>query len=224
MIKLKEISIKKIISIIIMVIISSIAILMIIGYLSEKNEENVFSSMSNVNQKIDEIIVNTKDGESAGQSLKKEFTNLISEDLKHYKGNDKTVSAAYFVLGGYLANARGLYDFCNDNGVDVSNFITSYKNINSGTYNSLMKIIKNDAKSSGIIYDENAIYHATKESIYKVNKLNMSEITEKWKLKDIKATCELFNAKADKIVVQLLLEESMFDTVKIVNEGVSRLK
>jgi len=183
----------------------------------EKGSENVI-------KKYDEIANKVEDGKSVVEEVRKEFTNIATDDLNKKSGNEKIFGAANYVWGAYALNARGRYDFCKQYGVDISKFTNAYKAKNKSIFDAVIKIQTSDFKSHGMTYNENDLYNSIKEAQAKMVKQDMLEVSQTWKTNDMAIVCQNFNTSADAIVDIVALNKTMPQFVQIVMDGVGNFK
>jgi len=225
MINLKEIASSKLFQVII-VILTFFAIreLKIIYY-----ESQVISELS---EKYDSIVLNTKDGEYASDNAKKEFDKINKYELDKLSGFEKTNEAADKFFGAYTINVRSNYDFCLEHGVDITKFITEYKNVNSSFYRDYIKIKKQFYINSRMLFSEDALkkedddlYNSLKDLSKKAITQTMIDRSKKWNTNgDMKLTCNLLNDNYEEFSKSWSLDKVVPYVIQTMVDGASKLE
>ena len=224
MIKLKEIVSSKIFLIIAFFIAFFIVKELKIAYYDNK-------VVSELSEKYDSIVLNTKDGEYASENAKKEFDKINKYEMDKLSGFEKTNEAANRFFGAYTINVRSNYDFCLEYGVDITKFITEYKNVNSSFYRDYIKTKKQFYINSGKLFSEDALkkedddlYNSIKDLLKKAITQTMKDRSKLWNTNgDMKLTCKLLNDNYEELAKFMSLDKVVPDIIQVMVDGASKL-
>jgi hypothetical protein len=219
--KIKELAKNKIV-LIAVAVISFLVVREIKIYYQEK--QAIQKGLDDVGKRYDDVLSKTKEGESAIENVKKEFSEIAKQKLDSKKDEkSKIYTAANYIWGSYMLNVRTRYDFCKAYGVDIGEFVQTYKNKNSYIMNDVSKIFKIEFTAKNLEFNENRLYSEVKEFHAKVVKQDMLEVAKTWDTNDMKLVCQNFNEQANMIADILSLDKTMPEIAKIVIDGSKKL-
>jgi hypothetical protein len=223
--KLKEIASSKLFLIIVAVIAFFIVKELKIAYYDNK-------VVSKYSEMYDSIVSKTKEGEYASDNVKEEFTKITKDELDKVSGFEKTNKAANNFWGAYAVNVTARYDFCKENGVDITKFVVEFKKVNASFYKDYVKTKKQYAINSGILFSEDILKKEEEKLSVKLKDYNKKVITqgmidasEKWNTNgNMKLTCEFLNDNSEELAKLMSLDKIMPDIIKTLVDGASLLK
>ena len=214
--KIKEILKNKFVRIFIGIILILIFNELSKPYFQSKKIEH---EMNSINKRFDEIKENTKPNESVMENASKQFQKEAKELLDSKKDEkSKSVTAANVINGAYISNVRTRYDYCKDQGVDISEFVKKYKSRNALIMRDVKKILETHFKEKNFRVEEEQLYLKMKPTAYKMITQDMLEISKVWKITDMAKVCSNLNTFADQITDSIALTKVLPEYSKIVTQ------
>lgn len=229
--KLKKID--KVLIVIFGLLISLWAISYIFDNTSKKNFEKKESDQKLTQKKppeeilnnfFDESTKNGKDSESKLANLQKEGSERTKKILNNApEGNQKLFIASSQIYGPYLLNVNTRYEFCKKYGVDIGDFIKSFKEKNIRIYTLAKKIQIDTYRDYGKVFNEDEFSNKIGVISMKTIDLEMNNLSKSWQV-DLKQVCENLNLGADKLTKNLIIEKNLPEASKIILDNASKAK
>lgn len=79
-----------------------------------------------------------------------------AENASSNRELSKELQAAQFYEAYYLSRTRGAYNFCKIHGIDITEYVKSYKDVEAETYNRASKILETNGHVFGADYDKHS--------------------------------------------------------------------
>lgn len=178
-------------------------------YVTEQGSEKAKADYTNV-RSADEMLGSLVDNakkhhpdQSTSVGMQKEAISAIDQFMDNAQGEEeRLMTAASAFFGAYHVNVTSRAAFCNKHGVDISPFVTLFKQKNTEEYQRSLAVLKSNG------YTVEALSREIGPQLARATEIDMNDVA-KAVGGDLPAACEFMNDRKELMVREISFQKRM---------------